>query len=99
MRHLLTIRHSETGPGDEPHAGRRPTSSGDFARSMEEAGILIGAQAPGRSRDAGLPRQHGGSYLIDVATTEEALSWAARHPGAREGVIEVRPVWAWAGMG
>ena len=83
MRHLLTIRHTEAGPGDEPHAGPRPASSVDFARG----------------RDADRPSAHRGTYLIDVANTDEALSWAARHPGARAGTVEVRPVWAWAGMG
>ena len=97
MRHLLTIRHTEAVPGDESHADRRPAV--DFARSMQAAGILIGAQAPRRSRDTGLPGPHGGSWLIDVANTAEALSWAARYRGARRGAIEVRAVWAWAGMG
>lgn len=36
----------------------------------------------------------GGYFLIDVADLDAALSWAARCPGANDGVIEVRPVWA-----
>src|SRR5262245_26200879 len=36
--------------------------------------------------------QLGGFYLIDVDTVEEALAIAARHPGARLGTVEVRPV-------
>lgn len=35
----------------------------------------------------------GGFYLIDVATLEEALAWAARCPGSHHGTIEVRPLW------
>jgi hypothetical protein len=34
----------------------------------------------------------GGYYLIDVASMEEALDWAARIPSARFGPVEVRPV-------
>lgn len=34
----------------------------------------------------------GGYYLIEADTLEEALSWAAKCPGARYGRIEVRPV-------
>jgi hypothetical protein len=36
--------------------------------------------------------QFGGYYLIDVASLDEALEWAAKIPGARTGSIEVRPV-------
>jgi hypothetical protein len=34
----------------------------------------------------------GGFYLIDVDTLEQALDVAARHPGAKFGTVEVRPV-------
>lgn len=36
--------------------------------------------------------QLGGYYLIDVASMDEALEWAAKCPGARYGGIEVRPI-------
>jgi len=36
--------------------------------------------------------QLGGYYLIDVVNADEALTWAARCPGASRGSIEVRPV-------
>lgn len=35
----------------------------------------------------------GGFYLIDVADLDAALKWAKQCPGARHGVIEVRPIW------
>src|SRR5690349_10422957 len=38
--------------------------------------------------------QLGGYYLIDVPDLDAALSWARRCPGAANGSIEVRPVWA-----
>jgi hypothetical protein len=34
----------------------------------------------------------GGFYLIDAASIEEAIEWAARIPTARTGAVEVRPV-------
>jgi hypothetical protein len=34
----------------------------------------------------------GGFYLIDVDSAEQALDVAAKHPGARLGTVEVRPV-------
>jgi hypothetical protein len=37
--------------------------------------------------------QLGGFYMIDVPDLDAALSWAARCPGASNGVMEVRPVW------
>jgi hypothetical protein len=38
--------------------------------------------------------QLGGYYSIDAESEEEALTWAAKIPGARFGTIEVRPVMA-----
>jgi hypothetical protein len=38
--------------------------------------------------------QLGGFYIIDVSDLDAALSWAARCPGASQGAIEVRPIWA-----
>jgi len=37
--------------------------------------------------------QLGGYFLIDAPDLDQALSWAARCPGAQHGVIEVRPIW------
>jgi hypothetical protein len=36
--------------------------------------------------------QLGGFYIVDVASLDEALEWAAKIPSARSGSIEVRPV-------
>lgn len=38
--------------------------------------------------------QLGGYYLVDVPDLDAALKWAARCPGASQGIVEVRPVWA-----
>lgn len=38
-------------------------------------------------------REHlGGFYLIEADSQEEAIAIAARHPGARAGTVEVRPL-------
>jgi hypothetical protein len=36
--------------------------------------------------------QLGGFYVIDCASMEEALDWAAKLPSAEQGATEVRPV-------
>jgi hypothetical protein len=40
----------------------------------------------------------GGFYLIDVRNLDEAIAIAARHPGARLGTVEIRPVMELAGL-
>jgi hypothetical protein len=37
--------------------------------------------------------QLGGYYVIEAADLDGALDLAAKCPGARNGAIEVRPVW------
>ena len=44
-------------------------------------------------------REHlGGFYLIDVNNLDEAIAIAARHPGARLGTVEVRPIMEISGL-
>ena len=35
--------------------------------------------------------QLGGYYILEVASMDEAIAWAAQCPGARHGGVEVRP--------
>jgi hypothetical protein len=42
--------------------------------------------------------QLGGFYIIDVPDLDAALSWAGRCPGARYGIMEVRPMSPVTGM-
>jgi len=37
--------------------------------------------------------QMGGYYVIEAKDLDEALSWAAKVPSAKDGTVEVRPVW------
>jgi hypothetical protein len=36
--------------------------------------------------------QLGGYYLVNCKNLDEALKWAAKCPGTKEGAVEVRPV-------
>ena len=37
--------------------------------------------------------QLGGYYMLDCDNLDEAIKWAAKIPGAKDGCIEIRPVW------
>ena len=37
--------------------------------------------------------QLGGYYLLNCENLDEAIQWAAKIPGARDGSIEIRPIW------
>jgi hypothetical protein len=44
-------------------------------------------------------REHlGGFYLIEAKDLDEAIAIAARHPGARLGTVEIRPVMELEGL-
>jgi hypothetical protein len=44
-------------------------------------------------------REHlGGYYLVDAKDLDEAISIAARIPGARKGTVEIRPVMELSGL-
>lgn len=71
-------------------AGERlqPTSTATTVRvSNGRTEVLDGPYADTKE-------QMGGYYLIEAKDLDEALSWAARCPGASHGTIEVRPIWA-----
>ena len=36
--------------------------------------------------------QLGGFYLLECANLDDAIAWAAKIPGAKNGCIEVRPI-------
>jgi hypothetical protein len=42
--------------------------------------------------------QLAGYYVIEAETLDDALAWAAKLPGAADGAVEVRPIWAMASM-
>jgi hypothetical protein len=66
----------------------QPTSTATTVRSVNgKSQVLDGPYAETKE-------QLGGYFLIDVADLDAAISWAARCPGSRHGVVEVRPIWA-----
>jgi hypothetical protein len=65
----------------------QPTSTATTVRTPSgKSQVLDGPYAETKE-------QLGGYYLIEAADLDEALSWAARCPGAAYGAIEVRPIW------
>jgi hypothetical protein len=66
----------------------QPTASASTVRvAAGKSKVLDGPYAETKEQLAGY-------YLIDVPDLDQALSWAARCPGASFGAIEVRPVWS-----
>lgn len=41
--------------------------------------------------------QLGGYYMLECENLDEAIKWAAKIPGAKDGSIEIRPVWEFEG--
>ena len=65
----------------------RPTSDATTVR-VRDGEVLI-ADGP----FAETKEQMGGFTIIECADLDEALDVASRHPVARWGTIEVRPIW------
>ena len=65
----------------------RPTASGTTVR------ICDGKQQVQNGPFTETKEQLGGYYLIEAKDLDEALSWAAKCPGATYGSMEVRPIW------
>jgi hypothetical protein len=65
-----------------------PPSSATTVRTIDgKTKVLNGPYADTKE-------QLGGYFMIDVPDLDAALSWAGRCPGASQGVIEVRPLFA-----
>ena len=65
----------------------RPTTDATTVRVRD--GEVLTADGP----FAETKEQMGGFYLVDCKDLDEAIEVAAKIPGARTGVIEVRPIW------
>lgn len=65
----------------------KPTSTGSTVRVADgKTKVLDGPYAETKE-------QLGGYFIIDVPDLDQALSWAAKCPGASHGAVEMRPVW------
>jgi hypothetical protein len=73
--------------------GLQPTSTATTVRVRDgEALTTDGPFAETRE-------QLGGYYLLDCKDLDDAISWAAKIPGAQNGSVEVRPVMDYEAMG
>lgn len=81
-----------------------------FADEARTAGVLVGGDELGSTRDATTVRVRddgtlvtdgpyaevkealGGYFVLECASLDEAVDWAARIPGAEHGAVEVRPI-------
>src|SRR5690348_17577410 len=65
----------------------RPTTDATTVRVRD--GEVLTSDGP----FAETKEQMGGFYLVDCKDLDEAIEVAAKIPGARNGSIEVRPIW------
>jgi hypothetical protein len=65
----------------------RPTSDATTVRVRE--GEILTSDGP----FAETKEQIGGYYVVDCKDLDEAIEVASKIPNARDGVIEVRPIW------
>ena len=65
----------------------RPTSDATTVRVRN--GEVLSTDGP----FAETKEQLGGYFLVDCKDLDEAIEVAAKLPGARQGSIEVRPIW------
>ena len=70
--------------------------SSDRLRDTTDATTVTVANSKTQVMDgpfADTKEQLGGYYIIEAKNLDEAISWAARCPGASHGHVEVRPIW------
>ncbi|WP_234401872.1 YciI family protein [Thermobifida halotolerans] len=68
-------------------AGLRPTSDATTVRVRDGETLIVDGPF------AETKEQIGGFSLIECADLDEALEVASKHPAARFGTVEVRPIW------
>ena len=71
----------------EGGARLRPTSDATTVRVVEDE-VLTGDGPFAETKE-----QIGGYYLVDCKDLDEAIEIASKHPIARYGTIEIRPIW------
>jgi hypothetical protein len=73
--------------------GLEPTSSATTVRVRDGERMLSDGPF------AETKEQLGGFYLLECASLDEAIDWAAKIPGASSGSVEVRPVMNYDAVG
>ncbi|HVQ94143.1 MAG TPA: YciI family protein [Mycobacteriales bacterium] len=108
MRYLMLVCGVEPGrePSDEEMAPARAWTAEMTARGVRRSGDQLGPAGSAttvRVRDGQVLLSDGpfaetyeqilGYDLLECANLDEAIEVASRHPTARWGSVEVRPVW------
>jgi hypothetical protein len=70
-------------------AGERLRPTADATTVRVRNGEILIADGP----FAETKEQVGGYYLVDCKDLDEAIEVASKIPGARQGTIELRPIW------
>jgi hypothetical protein len=65
----------------------RPTSATTSVRIRDKKAVVLAGPYTETQE------QLGGFLLIDVPDLDQAIEWAKKCPAARDGTVEVRPVW------
>ena len=73
--------------------GLQPTSTATTVRVRDGERMLTDGPF------AETKEQLGGFYLLECASLDKAIDWAAKIPGASTGSVEVRPVMNYEGAG
>ena len=73
--------------------GLQPTATATTIRVRDDERMLTDGPY------AETKEQLGGYYLLECKDLDEAISWAARIPGAATGSCEVRPIMDYEAMG
>ena len=107
MRYLLLIAGDESAQPSEDvtpeymewmkevsdrgllQGGERLRPTGDATTVRVRNGELLATDGP----FAETKEQLGGYFLVDCKDLDEAIEVAGKLPGARQGSIEVRPIW------
>lgn len=102
----FTAEQRAAGMTEHLALGEAMTAAGELILSERLADPSTATRLPGQPKALaalGLPtdgpfaeskEQLAGFYLVDCASEERALEWAAKIPEAALGLVEVRPVWS-----
>ena len=91
MRMVARYRQygEDLAKGGKLLGGERLRPEADATRVSNRNGKRVVVDGPFAETKEAL----GGYFLIECASKQEALEWAARCPGADHGTIDVRPIW------
>ena len=87
VRQFVGFRRSATEAGVYLDAGRlRPPETATTLRDRDGEYVLTDGPF------AEIKEQLGGYVVFDCADLDEAVAWAAKLPGVRNGAVEIRPL-------